>query len=290
MKPILKKSIGITAKFFSSLKTVMQHPMGCIGVLLVGLFLFSAIFAPIISPYNPSDFVGDSLAGPSLSHPIGTDELGRDTFCRVIYGGRIELVLAIAAVSISLFLGLVLGMIAGYGPVWLDNCMVLVFDTIRSFPSIMLSLAILALTEPSVIIIGIVFIINATPGYGRIARAQTLSLKNKEFILAEQSLGAKPMRVILHHLLPNIIGPLLILCAMDIPVVVTVEAGLSFLGLGVLPPTPTWGTILNEGFSVIRESPWPVIAGGVPLILTTLGFTFLGETLRDLFDPKLKGK
>lgn len=262
--------------------------MGIIGLSLVLLFLVSAVFAPIIAPYAPDDFVGDSLVGPSWAHPIGTDELGRDTFSRIIYGGRIELVLALIAVSTSLVLGLFMGMASGYGPRWLDNMMVLVFDTIRSFPSIVLALAILALTEPSVVMVGIVFIITATPGYGRIARAQTLALKNTEYILAERSLGASSFLVIRRHLLPNVIGPLLILAAMDIPVIVTVEAGLSFLGLGVLPPTPTWGTILNEGFSVIRDTPWPVIAGGIPLILTTLGFTFLGETLRDIFDPKLR--
>ena len=126
------------------------------------------------------------------------------------------------------------------------------------------------------------------PSYARIARTQTLALKNTEFILAERALGASTWRVMFSHIVPNVIAPLLILASMDIPVVITIEAGLSFLGLGVKPPTPSWGSILNDGYQFIRDTPWMVIAGGLPLIVTTLGFTFLGEALRDIFDPKLK--
>ena len=146
-----------------------------------------------------------------------------------------------------------------------------------------------ALTGPSLTIVLVIIIITSIPSYARLARTSTLALKSADFITAERSLGATLWRIMLRHLLPNIAGPLLILGAMDVPVVVTVEAGLSFLGLGVLPPTASWGTILNEGYLVIRETPWPVIAGGVPLVLTTLGFTFLGESLRDLLDPRLRG-
>ncbi|MGI9395788.1 MAG: ABC transporter permease [Boseongicola sp.] len=277
------------SEFSIAVRALLSNPMGLLGLVLVVLFLLSALFAPILTPFGPYDFVGLPLEPPSAKHPIGTDELGRDLLTRILYGGRIELTLAFIAVPTSLVIGLFLGMIAGYGPVWLDNALVLLFDTIRSFPSIVLALAILTLTEPSVKMVGIIFVIGAIPSFGRIARTQTLSLKNAEYILAIRSLGASPFTVIRRHILPNAIGPLLILAAMDVPVVVTVEAGLSFLGLGVLPPTATWGTVLNEGFSVIRDTPWPVIAGGVPLILTTLGFTFLGEALRDVIDPKLRG-
>ena len=134
----------------------------------------------------------------------------------------------------------------------------------------------------------LVVVIISIPNYGRIVRAQTLSLKNNSFILAERAMGASMARILVIHMLPNVLGPMLILASMDIPVVVTIEAGLSFLGLGVRPPTPSWGTILNDGYAFIRNTPWPIIAGGIPLIITTLGFTFLGETLRDTFDPKLR--
>ena len=179
-------------------------------------------------------------------------------------------------------------MIAGYGPRWFDNLMLLLFDTIRSFPTIVMAMAVVSLTGPSLEMVMAIFVINAVPGFGRIARTQTLALRNTEFVLAERSLGASPALILRRHIMPNVIGPLLILAAMDVPVVITVEAGLSFLGLGVLPPTPSWGSLLNEGFRILRDTPWPVIAGGLPLIITTLGFTFLGESLRDVFDPKLR--
>jgi peptide/nickel transport system permease protein len=179
-------------------------------------------------------------------------------------------------------------MLAGYGPRRLDSVLVLIFDSIRAFPTIMFALAVITIVGPSLNTVIAVVVITTVPGYARIARTQTLALKHTEFILAERSLGAKPIRVMFSHIVPNVIAPLLILASMDIPVVITIEAGLSFLGLGVKPPTASWGSILSLGYSFIRDTPWMVIAGGVPLILTTLGFTFLGEALRDVFDPKLK--
>jgi len=164
-----------------------------------------------------------------------------------------------------------------------------VFDALKSFPTVMLALALVTLVGPSLDAVILVVIISAAPSYARMARTQTLSVRHAEFVLAERSLGAGPGRIIATHILPNIIGPILIVASMDIPVVVAIEAGMSFLGLGVRPPTPSWGSILNDGFSYIRESPWPVIAGGLPIVITTLGFTFLGEALRDTFDPKRAG-
>ena len=252
-------------------------------------FFGTAIFAPLIATHDPNKLdIPARMSGPTMEHYIGTDQLGRDTFSRVLYGGRVALKIAGIGVSVALFLGLLLGMIAGYGPRWLDNALLLVFDTIRSFPTIVIALAIVALTGPSLGMVMAIVIVTSIPGYARLARTSTLALKSSEFIIAERSVGAGPVTIIWRHVMPNVIGPLLILAAMDVPVVVTVEAGLSFLGLGVLPPTASWGSILNEGYNVIRDTPWPIIAGGIPLVLTTLGFTFLGEALRDVFDPKLR--
>ena len=268
------------------------NTQGVFGLVLVVLFFASAIFAPMIAPYDPYQMdIPVRLSGPTADHIAGTDQLGRDTFSRVLYGGRVALQIAAVGVSIAFSVGLLLGMIAGYGPRWLDNALILVFDTIRAFPTIVMALAAVALTGPSLKLVMIIVIVIAIPGFGRLARTNTLAIKNQEFITAERSLGAPPVTILLRHVMPNVIGPLLILAAMDVPVVITIEAGLSFLGLGVLPPTASWGTILNEGYLVIRDTPWLVIAGGIPLVLTTLGFTFLGEALRDVFDPKLrKGK
>ncbi|MFQ5549515.1 MAG: ABC transporter permease [Woeseia sp.] len=265
---------------------------GMTGLILVTLFFASAIFAPWLAPYDPNALdIPARLSAPMAEHWAGTDQLGRDTFSRLLFGGRVALKIAAIGVSVALVVGLILGMLAGYGPRWLDNLLLLVFDTVRAFPTIVLALATVALTGPSLELVLAIVIVTSIPQYARMARTATLTLKNSEFILAERSLGAGMGRVLLHHVMPNVVGPLLILAAMDVPVVVTVEAGLSFLGLGVLPPTASWGTILNEGYLVIRDTPWMVVAGGIPLILTTLGFTFLGEALRDVFDPRMgKGR
>ena len=266
-----------------------RNPLGMVGLLLVLLFFASAIFAPVFATHDPFKLdIRARMSGPTAEHWAGTDQLGRDTYSRVLYGGRVALQVAAVGVSVSLVIGLVLGMLAGYGPRWLDNLLLLVFDTIRSFPTVVLALAAVALLGPSLELVLTVVIVTSIPGYARLVRTSTLSLKHTEFIIAERSLGASTTRILFRHVMPNVIGPLLILAAMDVPVVVTIEAGLSFLGLGVLPPTASWGTILNEGYLIIRDTPWPVIAGGIPLVLTTLGFTFLGEALRDVFDPRLR--
>lgn len=271
------------------LRMFFSNGLGVFGLVLVLLFFMTAIFASFFATHDPFAMdIPNRMSGPTFEHWAGTDQLGRDTFSRVIYGGQVALKVAAIGVSISLFIGLILGMVAGYGPKWLDGILLLLFDAIRSFPTIVLALASVALLGPSLELVLAVVIITSVPGYARLARTSTLALKNTEFILSEKALGAGSWLIIWRHIMPNVIGPLLILAAMDVPVVVTIEAGLSFLGLGVLPPTASWGTILNEGYLVVRDTPWPIIAGGIPLVLTTLGFTFLGEALRDVFDPRLR--
>lgn len=271
------------------LRLFVRNPMGMFGFILVSLFFIAAIFAPMLATHDPLALdIPNRLSGPTLEHWAGTDQLGRDTFSRVLYGGRVALQVAAIGVSISLILGLGLGMLAGYGPRWLDNILLLLFDSIRSFPTIVLALAAVALLGPSLHLVLAIVIVTSIPSYARLARTSTMALKNTDFVLAEKSLGAGTVRTLVRHIMPNVIGPLLILAAMDVPVVVTIEAGLSFLGLGVQPPMASWGTVLNEGYLIIRLTPWPIVAGGIPLVLTTLGFTFLGEALRDIFDPRLR--
>ncbi|MCE8555179.1 ABC transporter permease [Ruegeria pomeroyi] len=270
---------------------LVRDPLGLTGLVIVVLILASALFAPWIAPYDPIALnVPDRLQGPSAAHLMGTDQLGRDTFSRVIWGGRVALQVALPTIGGAIFFGLLLGMIAGYGPRWLDNLIVLLFDTIRSFPTVMFALAVVALVGPSLNTVIVVIMVTSIPTYGRVVRTLTQSLKEAEFITAEKSLGASTARIMAVHLLPNVLGPLAVLAAMDIPTVVGLEAGLSFLGMGVKPPTPSWGSLLNDGYNLIRNTPWLIIAGGIPLILTTIGFTFLGEALRDVVDPKLRGK
>ena len=268
---------------------IFHEPLGLIGLTLVVLVVVSALGADLFARYNPIALdIRHRLQPPDWNHLLGTDQLGRDVFSRVLYGARIALWVSMVSVGTALTFGCILGMAAGYGPRWLDNGLILVFDAVRSFPTVLFALALVALIGPSLGTIIVVVVVTATPVYGRIARTQTLSLKATEFIVAERTLGAGWLRVLARHMLPNMIGPLLILASMDVPVVITIESGLSFLGFGVRPPTPSWGSILNDGYGFIRDTPWPVIGGGLPIVLTTLGFTFLGETLRDIFDPRLQ--
>ncbi len=271
------------------LKRITREPLGFLGLVLVTLIVISAALANVIAPYDPVALnIIDRLQGPSVAHLLGTDQLGRDLFSRVLFGGQVALKVALLSISAALGTGVLLGMLAGFGPRWLDNIIMLFFDTIRSFPTVMFALATVALVGPSLGTVIAVIIVTSIPNYGRVVRTQTLSIKANQFVMAERAMGVSTVRILFVHILPNVIGPLIILASMDIPTVIALEAGLSFLGMGVKPPTPSWGSILNDGYTLIRNTPWPIIAGSIPLLLITLGFTFLGESLRDLIDPKLR--
>ena len=272
-----------------AIKRISSDPLGLLGLCLVTLMVVSALGASIFAPYDPVQLnIMERLQGPSAKHLLGTDQLGRDLFSRVLFGGQVALKVAFLSIGSALIVGIILGLIAGYGPVWLDNSIMLLFDTIRSVPTIMLALVTVAFVGASLTTLIFVIAASSIPTYGRIVRTQTLTIKSKDFVKAEMLMGASVLRILSIHLLPNILGPLLILASMDIPSIIALEAGLSYLGMGVKPPTPSWGSILNDGFALIRNTPWPIIAGSIPLVLATLGFTFLGESLRDLLDPKLR--
>ncbi|BAV46984.1 Dipeptide ABC transporter, permease protein [Mesorhizobium loti] len=274
---------------FVLLRALLADPFTCVALILVTSFLVTAIFAPWLAPYSPVKIdVLHKLQPPSAEHWFGTDHLGRDLLSRVIYGARTALTIAMVSVAIAGAIGLMLGLIAGYGPRWLDAMLVLSFDSLNSLPMIMFALAIITVLGAGTGTLIIVIAATSFPSYARLIRAQTLALKNSDYILAERLIDASAARIIFIHLLPNVVGPLIILLSMDIPVVIMVEAGLSFLGLGVRPPTPSWGSILYDGYTSIRSAPFMVIFGGLPLVLATLGFTFLGEGLRDYLDPRLQ--
>jgi peptide/nickel transport system permease protein len=275
----------------STWRKLRRDPLGMLGLVIVLGVGCLAVFAPWLTYHDPNEVdVYARLLPPSAEHWLGTDQLGRDIYARLLYGGRVAMKVSIVAISIAMAIGIALGMLAGYGPRWLDRLLVIGFDTIRSFPTIMFAMAIVALIGPSLnTVIGII-IIASIPVYARVVRTQTMALRERDFIVAERAMGASTGRILVRHVMPNIAAPLFILASMDVPVVVGMEAGLSFLGLGVSPPTASWGSILNDGYSYIRNSPWPIIAGGIPLILVTLGFTFFGESLRDILDPKLRQK
>ena len=253
------------------------------------MIVLSAIFAEWIVPHDPTALnIPARLSPPSAENWLGADQLGRDIFSRMVMGGRVALSVALPAVGAAVVIGVTLGMLAGFGPRWLDALIMLLLDCLRSFPTVMFALAVVALVGPGLTTVMAVVVATSIPTYGRVARTQTLSLRSAEFIAAERTMGASTPRILIMHIFPNIAGVSAVLAAMDIPTVIALEAGLSFLGLGVKPPTPSWGSLLKDGYGLIRNTPWPIIAGGVPIILATLGFTFLGEALRDITDPRLR--
>jgi peptide/nickel transport system permease protein len=269
---------------------VLRRPLGVLGFVIVLGFMLMVVLAPLLAPYDYAEQdIPSMLQGPSRAHWLGTDHLGRDLWSRIVYGSRIALSVAVPAVAVALAGGLVIGLTAGYLGGIVDDIALVLLDSLQAFPAVILALAILAVLGPSLINVIVVIGLAWTPGYARITRAQVLSAKQNQYVEVERSLGASQKRILFLHILPNIVAPLLILAAMDLPVVITFEAGLSFLGLGVRPPTPSWGVILSDGFDRIRQSPWPITWAGLTLIITTLGFTLFGETLRDVLDPQLSG-
>jgi peptide/nickel transport system permease protein len=283
-------SIQKTLDRLPILGDVLRQPLGVIGFLIVSAFVISVLFAPLIAPYDyAKQDIPNRMQGPSADYWLGTDHLGRDIFSRLVYGSRIAFGTAIPSVAIALVTGIFLGLIAGYAGGRVDNAIVVLMDMLQAFPSIMLSLAILALLGPALVNVIIVIGLTWMPNYARVIRAQTLSIREKAYVEAERSLGASDRSILFSHILPNAIAPALLLAAMDLPWVITFEAGLSFMGMGVRPPTPSWGAILSEGFNHIFESQWPILWSGLTLALTTLGFTLFGEALRDVLDPRLSG-
>lgn len=273
----------------TALNRLLRDPMGATGAVLVAVFVAVALLAPVIAPYDPLALnVRDKFAGPSLAHWAGTDQLGRDTLSRLIWGSRTAFGIALTSVGLAGATGLILGLLAGYGPRWLDGILLLVFDSLSSLPMVMFALAVITVLGPGTATLILVIVLVSVPSYARLVRAQTLGLRSADFVTALRSMGAPAHRIILRHLLPNVAGPLVIVLSMDVPVVIMLEAGLSYLNLGVRPPAPSWGNMLYDGYTAIRQTPVLVVAAGIPLILTTLGFTFLGEGLRDALDPRLR--
>ena len=252
------------------------------GICIVGFFIIIAIFAPILAPYNPGQIdIENILTAPSSSHIFGTDSLGRDLFSRMVYGARISLMVGFIAVGIASLIGIALGAIAGYYGKWVDSIIMRFIDIMLCFPTFFLILAVIALLEPS--IINIMVIIGATSwmGMARLMRVEILSLKERDFIYAERSIGASDSRIIIRHLIPNAMAPVLVSITLGIAGAILVESSLSFLGIGVQPPIPSWGNILSEGKAVMGAGWWMMLFPGMAIFITVLGYNLLGEGIRE---------
>ncbi|PIJ49423.1 peptide ABC transporter permease [Erwinia sp. OLTSP20] len=268
-------------------RLVWRTAMGRFALICVCLLLLCALFAPWLAPHDPFAIKAAlRLKGPSMEYWLGNDQLGRDVLSRLIYGSRIAMTVAFFGAGCALAIGTFLGLIAGYGPRQLDTLLMLLCDSVMSIPMILFALAAVTVMGSSVATIIVIVMTFMAPGYFRVVRSQTRVLRQREYVVAARAMGASPFSVVIHHLLPNMTGTLLVLVAMDIPAVIAIESGLSFLGQGVQAPDASWGTVLNDGYSWIRQAPHIVVAAGAPIILATLSFTFLGEALRDALDPR----
>jgi peptide/nickel transport system permease protein len=270
------------------LASMARSPTGRLGLALVLLLTIVALAAPLLAPYSPTAIdVRHRLASPELTHWLGTDQLGRDVFSRVLVGTRATLVTAIGAILVSMAVAAMLGLCAGYGPRWLDAILILLLDSLGALPMIMLALTLAVLLGPGAMTVILVIVAYSVPSYARLVRSQVLSLKQRDFVLAARAMNVSVAAILVRHLLPNVVGALLIVACMDVATVIGLDTGLSFLGLSADTRVPDWGMILADGFAAIRATPMLVIAGAVPLVLATLGFTFFGEALNDALDPKL---
>lgn len=252
------------------------------GTLIIAVFGMAALFAPFISPYEPSDIdQGNLLMPPSSGHWLGTDSLGRDLFSRIIWGARISLSVGLIAVGIATLTGLILGSLAGFYGGLVDSLIMRLVDIVLCFPTFFLILAVVAILEPSIINIMLVIGLTSWMGPARLIRSEILSLKEREFIQAEVALGASNARIILRHLIPNAIGPVLVNATLGIAGAIMLESGLSFLGLGVQPPIPSWGNILIESKSTLGVAWWITFFPGLAILITILGFNFIAEGLKE---------
>lgn len=273
---------------FDVLRRVAASFGGALGLTIVMAILACALFAPWIASHDPDRIdVLHRFAAPSLDHILGTDHLGRDMFSRLIHGSTVAMTVALTAILVALGLGTILGIMAAFLPTGAERPILILFDVISSFPSLVLALAVVGVFGASTGLVIVVVGVTLIPHFGRVARAQVLALKNAPFLEAERLLGASTLRLVLVHVLPNIAGTLVVLASMDIPIVITIEAGLSFLGLGVRPPLASWGTLIQDGYQFLSLSPIPVTVASAALGVATLGFTLFGEALRDAVDPRL---
>jgi peptide/nickel transport system permease protein len=269
-------------------KILLKNKMAFAAFLFILSIIAFAAFAPIIAPYEPSHIdMENILAAPSAQHIFGTDTLGRDIFSRIVYGSRISLAIGFIAVGIAVIIGILFGSMAGYYGGRIDSVIMRFVDIMLCFPTLFLILAVIAILEPS--IFNIMAVIGATGwmGVARLVRAEILTLKERDFVAASRVMNASDVWIILRHLIPNAIGPVLVSATLGIGGAILVESSLSFLGIGVQPPTPSWGNILMDGKSTLGVAWWLTVFPGIFILLTVLSYNILGEGLRDVMEPKV---
>ena len=268
-------------------KSFIRNPLAVSGLIVVGLLALVALLAPLIAPYDPQAIdTWHILAPPSSRHILGTDALGRDCLSRLIFGSRISLLVGLVAVGIATAIGTVLGAMAGFYGRWVDSIIMRLVDVMLCFPAIFLIMAVIAFLEPSIWNIMIVIGLTGWMGVARLVRAEFLSLRSRDFVLAARVSGASNLRIVFSHILPNAVAPILVAATLGVGGAILTESALSFLGIGVQPPTPSWGNMLTEGKDNIEIAWWLSVFPGLAILITVLGYNLLGEGLRDALDPR----
>ncbi len=262
------------------------------GLAVILIMFLVAVFANFIAPYDPEEINLEPdarLQPPTLTHLLGTDDLGRDVFSRMVYGARISLSVGFVAVFLSLVIGVTVGAIAGYFGGWVDTLIMRVVEIVMCFPRIFLILMLIAFLGPNIIIVMAVIGLTGWTGLARLVRAEFLSLKERDYVQAARALGAGDRRIIFKHILPNALSPVYVSAVLGVGGAILIESSLSFLGLGVQIPTPSWGNILTSGMHYIESAWWLMLFPGLAILITVLSYNLVGETLRDILDPRLKG-
>ncbi|HUM14844.1 MAG TPA: ABC transporter permease [Candidatus Nitrosotalea sp.] len=271
-----------------ALRRFVRRRMALTGTVYLGLLILAALLAPVIAPYEPlkQDLV-HMLAGPSLAHPLGTDDLGRDVLTRLLYGARLSLGAACLAVAIATVAGVPIGLVAGYLGGAIDDALMRVIDALQAFPALILAMAIAAALGPGLfnvmVAVGVVY----TPRFARLVRGQVLSLREEPFVESARAAGASHARVLARHVLPNVVAPVVVQISIGVAFALLAETALSFLGVGIKPPEPSWGTDVGRGYRFMRLAPWLVFMPGTAIFLTALAFNLMGDGIRDAFDPRL---
>ena len=272
-----------------SLKLLCRNRLAVAGFFIIIFFVLLALFAPLITPYSYEAQVLDNrLLPPSSEHWLGTDDLGRDLFTRVAYGARLSLQVGFFAVIGALLIGTLLGLVAGYFGRWVDMVISRIFDILLAFPSILLAIAIVAILGASLQNALIAIAIVNVPIFGRLVRSKVMSLREEEFIMAAKAQGMKNGRIIIHHILPNSLAPIIVQSTLGFGTAILDAAGLGFLGLGAQSPLPEWGKMISDSRDFLQSAPWTLIAPGLSIMLVVLGFNLIGDGLRDVLDPKMK--
>jgi ABC-type dipeptide/oligopeptide/nickel transport system permease subunit len=272
------------------LRAVVRHHLARVGLVIIAVLCVLAVFAPVLAPYSPYDQdLYSVLAPPSAQHWLGTDNLGRDLFSRLLYGARVSLFVGIGSTALSAAFGIIIGLFAGFEGGAIDAIIMRVTDAFLCFPPLIFILAMSAVLGPGLQNVMLSFAIFGWTGFARIARGQVLLVRELPFIEAARSVGVPPRRIMIRHILPNILAPLLVATTITIGAAILVESGVSFLGLGVQPPTASWGKELRVGFTYLEAAPLFAIAPGVMISLAIISFNFVGDGLRDALDPRLRG-